>query len=55
MENGSVVCHTKATMLDTAETVVEAHKALVGADESNAEKFNAVIDFAEQDVERLRK
>ena len=55
VENGSVVCHTKATMLDTAETVVEAHKALVGADENNAEKFNAVIDFAEQDVERLRK
>lgn len=54
-DNGSSVeFNRSSSMLDTAETVVEAHKALVGADESNAEKFNQVIEFAEQDVERLR-
>jgi anti-anti-sigma factor len=42
-------------MLTTAETVAEAHKALVGADESNADKFKQVIEFADQDVERLKK
>jgi anti-anti-sigma regulatory factor len=42
-------------MLTTAETVAEAHKALVGADESNAEKFKQVIEFADKDVERLKK
>jgi hypothetical protein len=35
--------------------VAEAHKALVGADESNADKFKQVIEFADQDVERLKK
>lgn len=44
-----------SSMLDTAKTVVDAHKALVGADESNAAKFDKVIEFAEQDVERLKK
>ncbi|MBE6389530.1 MAG: STAS domain-containing protein [Lentisphaerae bacterium] len=43
------------SMLTTAKTVAEAHKALVGADSSNAEKFKQVIEFAEQDVERLKK
>lgn len=44
-----------ASLLTTAETVAEAHKALVSADESNAEKFKAVIDFADQDVARLKE
>ena len=44
-----------ANMLTTAETVAEAHKALVGADSANAGKFKQVIEFAEQDVERLKK
>lgn len=45
----------KASMLTTAETVAEAHRALVGADSANAEKFKQVIEFADQDVERLKK
>ena len=40
-------------MLTTARTVAEAHRALVGADSSNAEKFKSVIEFADQDVARL--
>ena len=42
-------------MLTTARTVADAHRALVGADSSNAEKFKQVIEFADQDVERLSK
>ncbi|MBE6376583.1 MAG: STAS domain-containing protein [Lentisphaeria bacterium] len=45
----------KASMLTTAETVAEAHRALVGADSANAERFKQVIEFADQDVERLKK
>ena len=45
----------KHDLLTTAETVAEAHKALVEADSSNLEKFDQVIHFADQDVERLRK
>lgn len=44
----------KASLLTTAQTVVEAHKTLVEADRSNLEKFDKVIEFAEQDVERLK-
>ena len=44
----------KATLLTTAQTVVDAHKSLVEADRSNLEKFDKVIEFAEQDVERLK-
>ena len=44
----------KTSLLNTARTVVEAHKTLVEADSSNAEKFDKVIEFAEQDVERLK-
>ena len=42
-------------MLSTAETVLEAHKTLVEADETNQEKFKQVIDFAQNDVDRLKK
>lgn len=45
----------RASMLTTARTVVDAHKTLVEADSSNAEKFDKVIEFAEQDVQRLEK
>lgn len=41
--------------LQTAETVMEAHKTLVEADDSNAERFKTVIEFAENDVENLKK
>lgn len=40
--------------LATAEAVVEAHKTLVEADSANAPKFNAVIDYAEKDLEKLK-
>ncbi|MBR7107052.1 MAG: STAS domain-containing protein [Lentisphaeria bacterium] len=53
---GSVVEFSgRNTLLDTAQTVVDAHKTLVEADSSNAEKFNQVIEFAEQDVQRLKE
>lgn len=42
------------SMLSTAQTVVEAHQTLVEADDANAARFNQVIEFAEQDVERLK-
>ncbi|MBE6365995.1 MAG: STAS domain-containing protein [Lentisphaerae bacterium] len=45
----------RSDMLTTAQTVAEAHRALVGADSANAEKFKQVIEFADQDVERLKK
>lgn len=44
----------KKSLLNTAQTVVDAHKTLVEADDSNAEKFSQVIEFAEQDVQRLK-
>ena len=44
----------KASLLSTAQTVVDAHKSLVEADRSNLEKFDKVIEFAEQDIERLK-
>ena len=44
-----------ASMLTTAETVAEAHRVLAEADKANEEKFKQVIEFAEQDVERLKK
>ena len=38
-----------------AQTVLDAHKTLVEADEKNAEVFRDVIAFAEEDVNRLKK
>ena len=52
---GSVEANAPADRLSTAETVAEAHKTLVDADESNREKFRSVIDFADADVVRLKK
>ena len=46
---------TGATLLATAQTVSEAHKALVEADSANEKKFSAVIQYADADVERLSK
>ncbi len=42
-------------LLETAETVVEAHKTLVDADSSNQEKFKEVINYAEQDLKKLKE
>ncbi|MFA7231286.1 MAG: hypothetical protein WC071_08435, partial [Victivallaceae bacterium] len=41
--------------LEAAETVTEAHKTLVNVDAMNIPKFEKVIEFAEADVERLKK
>ncbi len=41
-------------LLVTAETVTEAHQSLVEADSANATRFDQVIEFAKQDVERLK-
>ena len=38
-----------------AETVKEAHESLVSADSENAARFDNVIKFASEDVERLKK
>lgn len=38
----------------TAETVLEAHQTLVEADAANAAKFETVIQFAREDVDRLK-
>ena len=51
----AVTATGSADMLTTAETVAEAHRTLVEADSANAEKFKQVIEFADQDVERLKK
>ena len=42
-------------MLTMAETVEEAHRKLVEADDSNNERFKDVITYAAADVERLKK
>jgi ABC-type transporter Mla MlaB component len=42
-------------MLETAETVVEAHKTLVDADAANQEKFKEVINYAEKDLKKLKE
>ena len=44
-----------ATPLKGAETVKEAHESLVDADAENAKRFDNVIRFAAEDVERLKK
>ena len=43
-----------ATPLTGAETVKEAHESLVSADSENAERFDNVIKFASEDVDRLK-
>ena len=51
----AVAVRGDSDMLTTAKTVAEAHRTLVEADESNADKFKQVIEFADQDVARLEK
>ena len=52
---GQVLSSGAADMLTTAETVAEAHRTLAAADSSNVERFKQVIEFADQDVQRLKK
>ena len=54
-EGQVLVASGAADMLATAETVAEAHRTLAEADSSNAERFKQVIEFADQDVQRLKK
>ncbi len=44
---------SEADLRAKAQTVLEAHKALVEADASNAERFKSVIEYADEDVKRL--
>jgi ABC-type transporter Mla MlaB component len=44
-----------STPLKTAETVVDAHKTLMDVDKGNVPKFEKVVEFAEQDLEALKK
>lgn len=43
------------SMIDTAETVLEAHQKLVEAEPENAKIFDQVIKFAKSDVDRLKR
>jgi len=43
-------CGDDAPKIDSASHVLEAHKKLVEADESNTEKFATVLDFLEAEV-----
>lgn len=42
------------SVLDQAETVVDAHRTLTSVDKKNIPKFEKVIEFAQQDVDKLK-
>jgi len=42
------------SVLNTAETVVDAHKTLMRIDEKNIPKFDKVVEFAQEDVDKLK-
>ena len=39
----------------TAETVVEAHQTLMNVDQNNVPKFEKVVEFAQEDLDKLKK
>lgn len=41
--------------MTTAETVVEAHKTLMNVDQNNVSKFEKVVEFAQEDLDKLKK
>jgi anti-sigma B factor antagonist len=43
------------SILDQAETVVDAHRTLTRIDKKNVPKFEKVIEFAQEDVDKLKK
>jgi anti-sigma B factor antagonist len=45
---------TLCGQLTTAETVVDAHRTLTHIDEKNIPKFEKVIEFAQEDVDKLK-
>ncbi len=46
---------TPSSILNTAETVVDAHKTLMEVDKKNVPKFKKVVDFAQEDVDKLKE
>ncbi len=55
VESWTNVLPSQKSALQTAETVSEAHKILVAADDANEAKFKDVIKFADADIENLKK
>ena len=45
---------TASNPLNTAKTVVDAHKVLMDVDKKNVRKFEKVVEFAQQDVDTLK-
>ena len=43
-----------SSLLTKAETVVDAHKTLTRIDKENIPKFEKVIEFAQEDVDKLK-
>lgn len=41
--------------LESAQTVLDAHKTLMDVDDSNKKKFEAVVDMVQKDIDRLNK
>ena len=41
--------------LTTAETVVEAHQTLMDVDQNNIPKFEKVVEFAQEDLDKIKK
>ena len=41
--------------LATAETVVEAHQTLMDVDQNNVPKFEKVVEFAQEDLDKIKK
>ena len=41
--------------LESAKTVLDAHKTLMDVDDSNKKKFEAVVDMVQKDIDRLNK
>lgn len=44
-----------SSLLTKAETVVDAHRTLTRIDKENIPKFEKVIEFAQEDVDKLKK
>ena len=47
--------NTANNMQSAAETVLEAHETLISADDSNQQRFGAVVEMTRQDVERMKE
>ena len=54
--NEKIIPDSKSgSTLDTAKAVVDAHKTLMDVDEKNIPKFEKVVEFAQEDVNKLKK